>query len=112
MARPQLSPSAILSHHTSLTPVRMQAEIWGDLPHLVMLRMLERSRGWTRKASRQLQMLRRADEANPAVSAARGDGIMGDGDSLTDEGLVRVCERLPALTSLSLGLCREVVELA
>jgi hypothetical protein len=84
----------------------MQAEVWGDVPHVLMLRMLERGRRWTRKASRRLSMFRRS-EASSVCASSLDDGDTGDEDTLTDEGLLRVCDRLSTLTSLKLGLCRD-----
>lgn len=84
----------------------MQAEVWGDLPQLLMLRMLERGQEWKRKANRRLAKFLRS-EVNSVRVASLGDGDSGDGDTLTDARLVRVCGRLPALTSLKLDLCRE-----
>jgi hypothetical protein len=83
--------------------------MWGaaDLPHVLMLRMLERGRGWTRKASRRLLPMFRRSEASSVRAASLGNGDSGDGDALTHEGLLRVCDRLSALTSLQLALCRE-----
>jgi hypothetical protein len=93
----------------------MEVEGWESITEELLLKVLEDGLGWAREASCAVRLVsRRWRNVHDGGCKAAGASLSSHYDtlyaSLTDEELVMVCERLPALTSLNLSCCYQVTD--